>query len=356
MTDGPAPVNARCGDWRPELGLKAVQRPGTSAETDVMSVSRRQFLATAGSGVAAVALVGRPGWLTARRPRIATESDWDALGRQLRGRLIRAGGPGYDAAARPDNLRYATVLPAGIAWCANTQDVSTAVRWAREHAVPFVGRSGGRSYAGYSTTRGLLIDVNGMTKVTYDADTGLVRAVGGARNADTGAVLQAANATMSSGRCPTVGVAGLTLGGGFGFSARKLGLACDALVSTEIVKADGSIVTADAQHDTDLFWACRGGGGGNFGINTAFTFQSTPVGNVTVYRLDWSSSDPVRIFDAFQQVLAVAPDDFSMRVGMGSVHRRHVEGLGIGQYFGPAAELRDLLAPVFAVEAPTASA
>ena len=125
-----------------------------------------------------------------------------------------------------------------------------------------------------------------------------------------------ANATVSAGRCPTVGVSGLTLGGGFGFSARKLGLACDALVSTEIVKADGAIVTVDAQHDPDLFWACRGGGGGNFGINTAFTFQTTPVGNVTVYRLNWSTADPVRIFDAFQQVLAVAPNEFSMRVGM----------------------------------------
>jgi FAD/FMN-containing dehydrogenase len=320
-----------------------------------MTVSRRQFLATAGSGVAAVALVGRPGWLTARRPSRASDSDWDALAQRLRGRLIRPGAPGYGEAALPDNLRYAAALPAGVAWCADAHDVATAITWAREHAVPFAARSGGHSYAGYSTTRGLLINVNGMTTVTYDEVSGTLRAVGGARNADTGAVLQAANTTVSAGRCPSVGVAGLTLGGGFGFSARKLGLACDALLATEVVQADGTIVTADADQNADLFWACRGGGGGTFGINTAFTFQTTPVGNVTVYRLNWSSANPVPILDAFQQVLAIASDDFSTRVGVGTFTNGASKVSAVGQYFGPAAELRELLAPVFAVEAPTTS-
>ena len=231
----------------------------------------------------------------------------------------------------------------------------TAIRWARDNRVPLVPRGGGHSYGGYSTTDGLLIDLNGMTAVTPDTASGTVKVVGAARNRDVATALQPLEVTVSAGRCPGVGVGGLTLGGGFGFSARQLGLTADALTETDVVTAAGDVLTCNEAENADLFWACRGGGGGNFGINTSFTFRTTPVGDVSVYRCTWSSVDPALMLDAFQHVLAAAPDTFSMRLGFGapSNPRGPITLEAIGQYFGPSIQLASLLAPVFGVAAPT---
>jgi FAD/FMN-containing dehydrogenase len=200
-----------------------------------------------------------------------------------------------------------------------------------------------------------MIDVNGMTNVKADAAAGTVRVVGGARNSDLADILRPLDVTVSAGRCPDVGAAGLTLGGGFGFSTRKLGLTTDALMETEIVTASGEILTCSTVENPDLFWACRGGGGGNFGINTSFTFRTTAVGDVAVYRCTWDRVDAATLLDVFQRVLATAPNEFSMRLGFDApADPKDGSKLeAIGQYFGPSANLADLLAPVFAVAAPT---
>ena len=316
-------------------------------------MTRREFLVVSGRGIAAAGLVSQLGWLSACSA--GAGPNWDALARSLRGRLIRSGSPGYQDAALPQNLRYDARLPGGIAWCADTADVRTAIRWARDNRVPLVARGGGHSYGGYSTTDGLQIDLNGMTSVTADPATGTARVVGAARNRDVATALQPLEVTVSAGRCPGVGVGGLTLGGGFGFSARQLGLTADALTETEVVTAAGDVLTCNETENADLFWACRGGGGGNFGINTSFTFRTTPVGEVSVYRCTWSSVDPAQLLDAFQQVLAAAPDAFSMRLGFGapSNPRAPITLEAIGQYFGPSTQLAGLLAPVFGTAAPT---
>ena len=128
------------------------------------------------------------------------------------------------------------------------------------------------------------------------------------QNIHLAAALQPHDLTVSAGRCPSVGVAGLTLGGGFGFSARAFGLTADALLETEVVTADGEVRTCDARQHDDLYWACRGGGGGNFGINTAFVFQTTPVANVAIYRFTWDAVEPAAMFAAGLELLATAPD------------------------------------------------
>ena len=316
-------------------------------------LSRRDFLKSSGRVAAAAGLATQLGWLTACSSGSAP--NWDALARSLRGRLIRPGQPGYMAAALPENTRYATNLPAGVVRCGDTTDVATAIQWARENGVTLVARSGGHSYAGYSTTSGLMIDLNAMTNVTADPAAGTARVVGAARNRDVASALQPLEVTISAGRCPGVAVAGLTLGGGFGFSARQLGLTADALVETELVTADGKVLTCNATENPDLFWACRGGGGGNFGINTSFTFRTTPVGDVSVYRCTWKSVDAAALLDTFQRVFAGAPDGFSMRLGFGAATRQKdpVSLEAIGQYFGPSTQLADLLAPVFAIAPPT---
>jgi FAD/FMN-containing dehydrogenase len=319
------------------------------------SISRRAFLTRGGATAAALALAPRLDLLGTPALGAPTDRDWVTLADQLRGRVIRPGQPGYAAAAPGFNLRYARVLPDAIAECRDAQDVSTALRWAVRHDVALVPRAGGHSYAGYSSTRGLLIDVNAMTGVTVDTGQGTVRVTGGARNADLGAALQPHDVTVSAGRCPSVAVAGLTLGGGFGFSARKLGLTADALLETEIVTADGEIRQCDARTHPDLFWACRGGGGGNFGINTAYVFETTPVNDVAIYRLGWDRVDPGAMLDAGLELLASGPDELSMRMGF-SVPTDQSAGVSlqmIGQLFGSVDDLNALLAPVLAIAAPT---
>jgi FAD/FMN-containing dehydrogenase len=155
-------------------------------------------------------------------------------------------------------LRFAARLPAGIARCASPEDVRTCLHWARSNDVPLAIRSGGHSYAGFSTTSGLMIDVSLMNEVGGLDASGRVRLSGGARNANVYAALRPLGRAITHGRCKGVGVAGLVLGGGIGFSQRLRGLACDQLMETEIVIASGELLRCNAVENADLFWACRG--------------------------------------------------------------------------------------------------
>jgi FAD/FMN-containing dehydrogenase len=241
----------------------------------------------------------------------------------------------------------------GIARCATEQDVRRALLWARDHHLPLAARSGGHSYAGYSTTPGLLIDLGGMRAVTVDDATGSVTTAPGARNTMVYAGLQPHNVGISAGRCPTVAIAGLALGGGFGFSSRYLGLTCDALESTRFVSADGTVQTASATENPDLFWALRGGGGGNFAINTTFRFRTSPVSDVGLYDLTWDARHGPAVMAALQAMVQSGPDRLSCRMGMGSDGHSPGTVTALGQLFGSVEELRTLLAPVLAVAKPT---
>jgi FAD/FMN-containing dehydrogenase len=131
------------------------------------------------------------------------------------------------------------------------------VLWAKANGMPLAIRSGGHSYAGYSTTSGLLIDVSSMNEVGAPDVEGRVRMGGGARNANVYAGLRPANRSITHGRCEGVGVAGLVLGGGIGFSQRRRGLTCDQLVETEIVTAAGERLVCNEKENADLVWAAE---------------------------------------------------------------------------------------------------
>jgi FAD/FMN-containing dehydrogenase len=236
------------------------------------------LLQAAGAGVAGLAVTP---WL--ERALVAAEtatpvahlgdSGWNDLASRLDGWLLRPGDAMYPAATMISAARYAGAQPAGIAVCVSPRDAATCVNWARENGVLVAIRSGGHNYAGFSTSEGLVIEVRGMLSVTVDQNAGTVTVAGGANNADVGAALKPYGLYFPGGRCPTVGVSGLTLGGGWGFSCRHLGMTCDSLVSTELVTASGEIVTASETENPDLFWAIRGAGGGNFGVHTSFHMQ-----------------------------------------------------------------------------------
>ena len=318
-------------------------------------ITRRQLVrgAAGATGVlVAGQVVGVDAW---GRPRLPQPSDrhWRTLERSLDGRLLRPGDAAFDRLRRPWNRRYNAPPPMAIARCATERDVSRALLWARDQRLPLAARSGGHSYAGYCTTPGLLIDVGGMTAVDVDDATGTLTAAPGARNTMLYAALQPHNVGLSAGRCPTVAVAGLTLGGGFGFSSRRMGLTCDALEETRIVTADGEVRTTSATENPDLFWALRGGGGGNFGINTSFRFRTSPVTDVGLYDLTWDARHAPAVMAALQEMVRSGPDRLSCRMGMGSDGRSAPTVTALGQLFGPVEELRTLLAPVLAVAKPT---
>jgi hypothetical protein len=303
-----------------------------------------------GQRPAALRPAARPSW---RRP------DWNQLSRELRGRVLRPGEPGYAAASLPYNHRYAGIRPQGVALCAGAADVAAAVLWARRYGLPFAARSGGHSYGGYSTSRGLVISLAPLRSVRVDRRELTITAGGGARNRDVYAALPGTGVAIPSGRCPTVGLSGLLLGGGFGFSSRHLGLTCDHLLETEVVTASGEIVRATRECHPDLFWACQGGGGGNFGINTRYTLRATPVGSVSVYQLEWAWPQAAAALDAVLALMSDAPATLSCRVGLdvhgggpvaGGTPERGVSALGL--YFGPARDLAELLAPVLAAARP----
>ncbi len=276
---------------------------------------------------------------------------WDELAAKLGSKLVRPGDRGYPQISQPLNLRYAGIHPGGVALCSGVQDVRTAVAWAHENGVSVAVRSGGHNYAGYCVGPGLVVNVGGMRTVSVDDARGTVTAQPGARNTAIYAALQPHDVAISAGRCPTVAIGGLVLGGGIGFSSRKLGLTCDHLIEAQVVTADGGLLTCSERSNSDLFWALRGGGGGNFGVCTSYTFATTPVSDVTLYDISWDWADAPAVFEAFQQVIQRAPEEFSARLGVGRPGDPRTGGKeaptisALGQYFGPKHELVDLLAP-----------
>ncbi|HEX5496456.1 MAG TPA: FAD-binding oxidoreductase [Mycobacteriales bacterium] len=282
-------------------GTLAGCRPRTSA-TAVPAGDRPSPTATAPHPDAPSSPAARPGG-PAGPPR---PSDWDALGRGLHGRLIRPGEDGYTSARQLYNTRFDGVRPAAVARCANPEDVAGCVAFARRFAVPLAVRSGGHSYAGWSTGTGLVLDVGPMGSVRPDGDRAVVGA--GARLVDVYAGVARAGAGVPAGSCPTVGVTGLTLGGGVGVLTRAWGLTCDNLLAADVVTADGRLLGCDAGHHPDLYWALRGGGGGNFGVVTSLTLRTRPAGQMSMVFLSWPWRQAATVLRAWQSWLPGTPD------------------------------------------------
>ena len=235
-----------------------------------------------------------------------TPSDWKNFAAGLSGRLSRPGSPTYAIDRELYDPVYDSVRPAGIAYCANPSDVARSIAFALEHGLPFTARSGGHSYAGYSTTTGLVIDVSLMSQLVV---TGTIANVGaGARLIDVYSGLPQRGVSVPGGSCPSVGIAGLALGGGIGVVGRLHGLTSDNIVGLNVVTADSRTVVANATTNSDLFWACRGGGGGNFGVVTGFQFSTFPVGQVALFGLRWPWAAAAQVLPAWLEWSSTRPD------------------------------------------------
>ena len=311
-------------------------------------MKRALFLAGSAATLAACSTVALP----PQQSRLP----WNELAKRLGGRLVLPGQPGFGALALPNNLRYAARQPAAVALCASADDVSASILWARKYGVPLVARSGGHSYAGYSTTTGLMIDVRQMNSFQFDRKSATLTLGGGARNITVFKGCRPLGIAIPHGRCFQVGVAGLALGGGVGFNMRPNGLTSDAIVATQIVTAGGELHAIDASGSPDLFWACRGGGGGNFGINTSFTFQTFSVGETAACELWWSGElEPV--FELLVRTLENAPDTLGSKVSV-QIARDPKTGKYetavelLAQCEGTRRQLLDILAPVYNLRPP----
>jgi len=332
------------------------------------NLSRRRFLFTSTKAAVAVGIgVKSLTWLTGCASETAPNPTgiWVELDAALTGELFLPGSMGYFDKAKPWALQYVGTLPAGIARCANEQDVQTCVTWAKKNKVVLVARSGGHSYAAYSTTEGLLVDVSAMNTVTFDAASGMAAVAGGARNKDVYAALRPVGMAVTHGRCKEVGVAGLVLGGGIGFNMRARGLTCDRLRSTRIVTSDGLVRVCSETENTDLFWAIRGAGGGNFGIHTAFTFEPFVAPSITVFDITWDDNPEAvfeesieAVFTALQDIVIAAPSTLGIKVSVGAKPvgaSTKITVRILGQLVGSVSDLTALIQPAINIAAPTSS-
>ncbi len=318
------------------------------------SLSRRRFLET----LASIGVVAKAGVIAPLGCSSAEASPaLDELERRLPGRVLRPGSPEYAEYTTPWNLRWTGERPIAqaVVRATSAADVATALKWANETGTPIVARSGGHSYAGYSTTTGVTIDVSSMTNVAYDASTGRATLGGGVRNAHVYAELAKVERTVTHGRCYGVGVAGLVLGGGIGFNMRRIGLTCDQLASTEVVLASGEIVRASATENDDLFWAARGAGGGQFGIHTSFVFDTHPAPDVVAFDRTFKEKLD-ELVPALFTIAREAPRalglKITVRVTPGADGKNAVVLNLLGQWVGPRADFDAWFAPLLAIATP----
>ena len=240
----------------------------------------------------------------------------DRLRPTFRGTLLEAGQAGYDDARKVHN-GLIDKRPALIAQCKSVEDIVAAVKFARTQKLEISVRGGGHNVAGRAVTNGgVMIDLSPMGRVTVDAAKRLAVAEGGATWGTFNAETQRQGLATTGGVISSTGVAGLTLGGGLGWLMATHGMAVDNLVAAQIVTADGSVLTCNADTNPDLFWAIRGGGG-NFGIAASLTFRLHPVGEMVVGGLAAHPLDAAAaMLRFFRDMSASAPDEQSVFSGL----------------------------------------
>jgi hypothetical protein len=276
------------------------------------------------------------------------------------GELIGPDDRGYDEARKVYNGMIDR-HPALIARCAGAPEVARTIGFARAHDLPLAVRGGGHNGAGLGVCDGgVVVDLSPLREVSVDPAARTVRVGGGCTWGEVDRATHGHGLATPSGFISTTGVGGLTLGGGIGYLTRRYGLTIDNLVEAEVVLADGTLVTAGADENPDLFWALRGGGG-NFGVVTAFTFRLHPVSTVLGGPTFWPLEQTTEVMRAYREFLPNAPRDLNGFFAVTTVppappfppelHLRKVCGI-VWTYLGPEAEAHDVLEPMLEVGEP----
>jgi FAD/FMN-containing dehydrogenase len=330
-------------------------------DTDMISAKRnlggillsRRSLLRAG-GVLGLAAAASGGAL----PAFGAGWDWHRLRDQLQGDLVLPADSGYALAKQVEFAEYDAISPAGIAYCETPADVRACIRFAQDYGIEVRPRSGGHSTAGWSTGQGLIVDTSRLNAVTVGSST--VSIGPGAQSVDAIAALKPYGKQVMAGTCPTVCPGGFLSGGGVGFQTRKFGVGSDRLVSAQVVLADGRIVRCSATQEPELFWALRGGGGGNFGVVVDFEVRPIDAPTMAYFSTYWPWEQAQQLLAAWQSWTISSTDDLCSQLIMilpdavaGSTPIVWLRG----GYFGPQPGIEAALADL-AAEAgvqPTAS-
>lgn len=268
------------------------------------------------------------------------------------GSVLTPGDTGFDQAQITWNACYAS-HPREVMVCHDAASVAEAVRSVRARGLPFRVRGGGHSMCGLSNLDdGVIIDLGGLGGVEVSEDRQTVRVAGGARLSDLYNTLWDHRLTVPAGTCPRIGVGGHVLGGGMGVLSRSRGALVDHLTALEMVDAEGRILRASEEENPDLFWACRGGGGGNFGVVTAYELRPTPVSDVTIFTISWTWSQFHSAVRAWQRWLGTAENRINTFLSLFPRDQDMLVAFGV--FDGPAADFKPLLAPLTAEVPPEA--
>ncbi|MEY8353018.1 FAD-binding oxidoreductase [Lachnospiraceae bacterium 54-53] len=268
----------------------------------------------------------------------------------LTGRVVTPDDPLYNELRQVYN-RAIQKYPLAIVFCLNQSDVSNAVLWARRYGISLRIRNGGHNYEGYSTGSDVLdLDLSEMDRISLDEEAGLVTVQGAVKNRQLYDFLSSKGYPFPGGTCPSAGVSGYALGGGWGLSCRYLGLGCDSLTELQMVNYEGSIITAGPRENADLFWACRGAGGGNFGVVVSMTFRlPRKVNKVTLVEIRYPQADQEKqalFLQTWQDWLKNA----DLRITMVSrIFNSSLEGLAIlarGIFYGAPEEALGIISPL----------
>ncbi|MEU5532601.1 FAD-binding oxidoreductase [Streptomyces sp. NPDC020362] len=259
---------------------------------------------SAGSSTRAFSSSGTPLKTTSQ----VAAANWAALARDLDGPLVRPGDTTWTTAHQLYNTRFDGLKPAAVAYVSHADDIRTTLAYAHAHQIKVSIRNGGHSYAGYSSgDNRLILDVSRLNRIRVSGGQAVVGA--GSKLIDVYRTLGAKGVTIPAGSCPTVGVSGLVLGGGHGVASRAYGLTCDSLTQATLITADGTQVTADAKNHSDLFWALRGAGNGNFGVVTELHFKTHAAPQAVTAYMTWSWSQAAAVIKAWQEWGPSQPDE-----------------------------------------------
>lgn len=258
---------------------------------------------------------------------------------------VYPGSAEYEKARISWNARI-DAKPAVIFFCSNGGEVKAAIEWARINNKEIRIRSNGHCYEGFSTAdNAAVIDVSRMLSIELSPDKKTVKVGAGNNLYRVYQELWKDRLTVPMGSYPTVGIAGLALGGGIGFSSRKMGLSCDSITEIELIDAQGNLIKANKDNCPDLFWACCGAGNGSFGVVISITFKTHSASNVIIYKINWKWEDLYKVSRAWFSVLKSSPPELMTFLRFTS-KQSEKEVTSFGQFFGEKEVLKAIIKPL----------